>query len=155
VGHPGHLLAACLVAAAADLASVMHPRGLTHAIVESERALSLLAISFPVATTHAFAPVLGVGDLLFAALALGVAAQHRLSVPRMAGLIAMGVLVAGALAAYFEAAIPALIPMAAAIVLGLPAARRLQPQDRRPTQIAAIVSVAVVAAVLLRSWVGP
>jgi hypothetical protein len=133
----------------------MHPRGLTHAIVESERALSRLAISFPVATTHAFAPVLGVGDLLFAALALGVAAQHRLSVPRMAGLIAMGVLVAGALAAYFEAAIPALIPMAAAIVLGLPAARRLQPQDRRPTQIAAIVSVAVVAAVLLRSWVGP
>jgi hypothetical protein len=155
VGHPGHLLAACLVAAAADLASVVHPQGPTHAIVKSERALSLLAISFPVPSTHAFAPVLGVGDLLFAALALGVAAQHRLSVLRMAALIALGVLVAGLAAALFETAVPALIPMAAAIAMGLPAARRLQPQDRRTTQLAAAVAGAVVLGVLLTRWVGP
>lgn len=155
VAHPGHLLAACLVAAAADLASVLHPQGPTHAIVKSERALSLLAISFPVPSTHAFAPVLGVGDLVFAALALGVAAQHRLSLARMTALVALGVAVAGAMAALFEAAVPALIPMAAAIALGLPAARRLEPRDRRTTRLAAAVAGAVILGVLLTRWVGP
>src|SRR5262249_22830114 len=48
VQHPGHLLPACIVAACADVASVVHPSGPTHAIAASERALSILAINVPV-----------------------------------------------------------------------------------------------------------
>src|SRR5262249_42324597 len=39
VAHPGHLLPACAVAAAADLASVLHPLGPNRAIASSGRAL--------------------------------------------------------------------------------------------------------------------
>jgi hypothetical protein len=149
VADPGHLLAACIVGAAADLASVLHPAGPTHAIVESERALSLLAVSFPVPTTHAFAPVLGVGDLLFAALVLGVASAHRLSIARASACLFAGVAVAGAASGVLGGAVPAIVPIAAAVVVGMPAARRLGPRDRATTRVAAAIAIAVVLGVLL------
>jgi hypothetical protein len=149
VVHPGHLLPACAVAAAADLASVLHPAGPSHAIAESERALSFLAVGFPVPGTSAVAPALGVGDLVFVALVFGVAAAHRLSLLRMGVAVAAGLAVAGALAARFEAAVPALVPIGAAVVAGVPAARRLRPEDRRTTAVAVAAAAAVVAGVLL------
>ncbi len=149
VGHPGHLLPACAVAAAADLASVLHPAGPTHAIAQSERALSLFTIGFPVPGTREVAPTLGAGDLVFLALVFGVAAAHRLSLPRVVAAAAAGLAVAGALSAHFEAAIPALVPVGAAVVAGVPAARRLRPEDRRTAAIAVAAAAAVVAGVLL------
>src|SRR5262249_16797564 len=90
VAHPGHLLPACAVAAAADAASVLFPGGPSHAIASSERALSLALVAFPVPGTRALAPSIGFGDLVFLALVLGTAATHRLSIPRAAALGALG-----------------------------------------------------------------
>ena len=149
VAHPGHLLPACAVAAAADLASVLSPSGPTHAIAGSERALSLLAVGFPVPGTRAVAPVLGAGDIVFVALVLGVAVRHRLSLARVAAAAAAGVAVAGAHAAHFEREIPALVPIGAAVVVALPEARRVRPEERRTTAVAIAVAVAVVLGVLL------
>ena len=149
VAHPGHLLPACAVAAAADLASVLHPSGPTHAIAASERALSLLAVGFPVPGTRAVAPVLGAGDLVFLALVFGVAVRHRLSLARAAAAAAAGLAAAGALAAHFEREIPALVPIGAAVVAALPEARRVRPEERRTAAVAVAVAVAVVVGVLL------
>ena len=149
VAHPGHLLPACAVAAAADLASVLHPAGPTHAIAQSERALSLFATGFPVPGTRDVAPTLGAGDLVFLALVFGVAVAHRLSMARVVAAAAVGLAVAGALSARFDAAIPALVPVGAALVAGVPAARRLRPEDRRTAVIAVAAAAAVVAGVLL------
>jgi hypothetical protein len=149
VQHPGHLLPACFVAAAADVASVVHPAGPSHAIAGSERALSVLAVGFPVPGTHAVAPALGVGDLVFIALVLGVAVAHRLSLIRVTLAAAVGLAAAGALAALLAREIPALVTIAAAVVAGIPEARRLRPEDRRTTVYAAAIAAAVVIGVLL------
>jgi hypothetical protein len=149
VAHPGHLLPACAVAAAADLASVLHPSGPSHAIASSERALAFFAVGFAVPGTRAIAPALGAGDLVFIALVLGVCAAHRISLGRAAACAAAGLAVAGALAARFEAAVPALIPIGAAVVAGLPEARRLRREDRRVATLSVAIAVAVVVGVLL------
>lgn len=148
--HPGHLLPASLVAASADVLSLVHPEGPSHAIAESERALSLLAIHFPVPGVHGMAPVLGLGDLVFVALVLGVVVQHRLSLVRASVAVLLGVFAAGGLAAGLGVPVPALIPIAAAILLGMPEARALRPQDRRTTRIAAAVALAVIAGLLVQ-----
>jgi hypothetical protein len=149
VAHPGHLLPACAVAAAADLASVIHPAGPSHAIAASERALSLLAVGFPVPGTDAVAPALGVGDLMFLALLLGVAAAHRFSIARVALAAAVGLAVAGGLAGALQREIPALIPLGAAVVALVPEARRLRPEDRRTAAISVTLAAAVALGVLL------
>jgi hypothetical protein len=149
VAHPGHLLPACAVAAAADLLSVVHPSGPSHAIAGSERALSLLAVGFPIPGTRAVAPSLGLGDLVFLALVFGVVAAHGLSMARAAAAAAVGLAVAGALSALLAAAIPALLPVGAAVVAGIPEARRLRPEDRRTATFAIAAAAAVVAGVLL------
>jgi hypothetical protein len=149
VAHHGHLLPACAVAAAADLASVLHPSGPSHAIAGSERALSLLAVGFPVPGEHAVVPALGLGDLVFLALVFGVAGAHRLSRPRVLVVAAVGLALAGGMSAVFQAAIPALVPVGAAVVVGVPEARRVRPEDRRTTVFAIAASAAVVLGVLL------
>jgi hypothetical protein len=149
VAHPGHLLPACAVAAAADLASVIHPSGPSHAIAGSERAISLLAIGFPVPGTRAVAPVLGAGDLVFLALVFGVVGRHRLSLARATAAAVVGLAAAGALSACFEREIPALVPLGVAVVAALPEARRVRPEERRTAALAVAVAVAVVAGVLL------
>jgi hypothetical protein len=149
VSHPGHLLPACAVAAAADVASVVHPAGPSHAIAQSERALSLLAIGFPVPGTAQVAPALGLGDLVFLALVLGVGAAHGFSLVRTAISAALGLAAAGALSALSGREVPALVPLGAALLAGLPEARRLRPEDRRTAAIAVTVAMAVVAGVLL------
>ena len=149
VAHPGHLLPACAVAAAADVASLVHPSGPSHAIASSERALAFFAVGFPVPGTHLVAPALGVGDLVFLALVLGVAAAHRLSLARATLAGAAGLGIAGALSARFELPIPALVPIGAAVVAGLPEARRLRREDRRPAAIAVAIAAAIATGVLL------
>jgi hypothetical protein len=149
VAHPGHLLPACAVAAAADVASLIHPSGPSHAIASSERALALFAVGFPVPGTRVVAPALGAGDLVFLALVLGVAAAHRLSLMRATLAGALGLGLAGALSARFEVPIPALVPIGAAVIACLPEARRLRAQDRRTAAISVAAAAALVAGVLL------
>jgi len=155
VQHPGHLLPACIVAAAADAVSVLHPAGPSHAIAQSDAALSVLSIQFPVPGAPAVAPVLGVGDLVFFALVLGVVTTHGLSVLRASLLGLAGALSAGALAATLHAPIPALIPIAGLVVLGLPAARRLRAEDRRVTRVVAVLALGVALGVVLQGWLSP
>jgi hypothetical protein len=148
IEHPGHLLPACVVVAAADATSIASQWGPTHALAESEVALSLFAVGFPVPGTSAFAPALGVGDLIFMAIVFGAVAAHRLSVARAALFCALGTAVAGAASAALETAVPALVPIAAAVVLGIPEARRVRPRDRRAATLAMIVAASVAAAVI-------
>jgi hypothetical protein len=148
IEHPGHLLPACVVVAAADATSIASQWGPTHALAQSEVALSLFAVGFPVPGTSAFAPVLGVGDLIFMAIVFGAVAAHRLSVARAALVCALGTAVAGAASAALQTAVPALVPIAAAVVLGIPEARRVRPRDRRAATLAMIVAASVAAAVI-------
>lgn len=148
IEHPGHLLPACVVVACADAASLVSRFGPTHAIAESERALSVVAVAFPVPGTSDVAPALGVGDLVFIAIVFGAVAAHRLSLVRAALLAWLGTLAAGAASAFFEAAVPALVPIAAAVVIGIPEARKVRPRERRAASLAMVIAASVASAVI-------
>ena len=108
--------------------------------------MSVLAVGFPVLGTDAVAPALGVGDLLFMALVFGVARAHGLPYGRAVLCCVIGTALAGLAAAAFGVAVPALVPIAAALVVGLPAIRRLRPNDRRAAQFSMLIAGAVVLA---------
>ena len=145
IQHPGHLLPACVVGGCADLISVAHPAGPTHAIVSSERALALAAISFPVPGTRSFAPALGIGDLLFVALIFAAARIHKLPRRRVFALCAGGIAVAGVMSALLMKPVPALPTIAAAVLLGVPRARILARSDRSTALAAMAIAVGLVA----------
>jgi len=153
VQHASHLYPACVVAASADLVSLLSPEGPSHAIAESERALSVLAVWFPVPGSSALAPALGVGDLLFMAFVFGVAISHGLPYARSVVACAAGTALAGVAAAWTGLAVPALVPIAALTVLALPSIRNLRRGDRQAAHwsmlIAGTVALASVARALL------
>jgi cytochrome bd-type quinol oxidase subunit 1 len=47
-----------------------------------------------------------------------------------------------------ETAVPALLPIGAAVVIGLPAARQVRPKERRVAALAMIIAVSVAAAAI-------
>jgi hypothetical protein len=149
VQRPGHLLPAAAIAAAADIASVVSSWGPSHTIAESERALSVAAIGFPVIGTHAVAPVLGVGDLVFVALLLGAARRHELPYLRIVGLALLGIALAGFASARTGVPIPALPAIGATVIAGVPAARRIARSDRTVTTIAIGIALFLTVWVLL------
>jgi hypothetical protein len=151
VQHATHLFPACVVAASADVVSLLSPEGPSHAVANSERALSVLALWFPVPGCGAVAPALGVGDLLFMAFVLGVASAQGLGVARAMGCCVVGVAVAGLAAAWLGVAVPALVPIAAATVLGMPSIRRLRAVDRRAAHWSMLVATTVAVATVARS----
>jgi len=152
VERAGHLLPACVVAASIDIASVMHPGGPTHAILQSERAMELLTFSFPVFGSAAFAPSIGVGDMVFGALLLGAAVRHGLSTIRMATLIAAGLLIAGLLSAIFARGVPALPAVAACVILGFKQARTLDRKDRWVAYLCMGVAVTIAVGVIATAF---
>lgn len=154
VQHASHLFPACVVAASADVVSLLSPEGPSHAIAESDRALSVLAMGFPVAGSHAVAPVLGVGDLLFTAFVLGIAHAHRLSYARAIACIGAGVAAAGFAAARLGVAVPALVTIAAAIIVGMPAIRRLRAVDRTAAHASMAIALSLVVVTLARTALG-
>ena len=146
IQHPGHLLPACAVASCADIVSVLSPHGPTHALATNERALSILAVAFPVPGTHAAAPSIGVGDLVFLALILGGARAHALPFARTVVLGFVGLLAAGVVAAFFEAPIPALPFIAVAVIAFVPGARTLRRKDRT------VATIAIGASLVIATW---
>lgn len=152
IEHAGHLLPAGFIGAAADVASIASPQGVTHQILESERSLSFAALSFPVPGTTAFAPVLGVGDLIFVALALGALRRHTDRAARGALLAYVGVALAGLVSALTAVPVPALPMIAGAIVIGVPEARATRPKERGITRAACIGSVVVAAGAIASAW---
>ena len=154
IEHPGHLLPACVVAACVDIASVIHPQGPTHAVVSSQRALDLLTLSVPVLGTHAYAPSIGVGDIVFSALLLGTVVRHNLSLLRTLLLIVVGLLSAGLASALLERAIPALPAIGLWVLLGLGSARRLQPRDRKTAGVFMVGAVVLAIGVVASRFIG-
>lgn len=150
VQHAGHFLPAAVVAACADIVSVTHPSGPTHQLVKSERALTVVAFSFPPPGARDLVPALGVGDLVFLALALAVGVAHGVSRARIALLGVVGALAAGALSVVLERPIPALPAIGAALLLGTPAFRRVPPRDKRVAALAIFLSLVAAVAVVIR-----
>jgi hypothetical protein len=155
IERAGHLLPAIFVAAAADVASVASSWGPSRAIVASERALSLLAISAPVPGVVAAAPVLGVGDLVFVALVLGTVDAQKLPYARAVGLSFAGILLAGFGSAWLGAAVPALPAIGLLLLVGLPAIRVVARKDRTVTTIAVGVSLIVAIASVVSALRSP
>ena len=154
VQHPAHLFPACVVAASADLVSLLSPEGPSHAIAKSERALSVLAVWFPVPGSSALAPALGVGDLLFIAVVFGVARAHGLPYARCVLACAFGTALAGLAAAWSGLAVPALVSIAAVLLLVLPAIRKLRRGDRRAARWSMLIASSVAIATVTRTLLG-
>lgn len=154
VQHEAHLLPACAVASSADLLSVLSPEGPSHAIVTSDRALSALAIWFPVPGTRSIAPALGVGDLLFVALVFAVARQHCLPYSRCVAACLVGTALAGFGSAWLAAPVPALIPISAVLVLGVPGIRRLRSQDRTAAGLSMAIAAGLAFVTVARALLG-
>ncbi len=154
IAHPGHVLPAAVVAASADVASVLSPEGPTSAIVANERALSVFALAAPVLGTEAVTLLLGLGDLVFLSMVVGVAHRHALGRVRvLAGAVA-GLGVAFGVAAATGVAVPALVPIAFGVVVAEPRFRRLRLAERRTALVGMAVAVVLVAAVLARRALG-
>jgi hypothetical protein len=149
IQDPGHLLPATVVAAAADVVSVIHPRGPTHMIVESEHAMSVLAFTFPLPGVRAMVPSLGVGDLIFLALLLGAAHAHRIPHARVAAAALVGALASGAVSALSGLPVPALPAIGGAVLLVSPAMRSLAPKDRTVALGAMVIASVVAASVVV------
>jgi hypothetical protein len=149
--HPGHMLPAAFVASAADLASVVSPEGPSHAALANETAISVMVLAAPVPGTQAITFVLGVGDLVFIALLLGVATRFSLRHLHVAGAVLVGLVIAFGASALLEAAIPALIPIGAAAVIGVPSFRKIRKKDRTVAIVGCSVAVAVGVWVVVRA----
>jgi hypothetical protein len=149
--HPGHVLPACVVAATADVLSVLSPEGVSAAIVSSDRALSVAALAAPVLGSTAITFVLGAGDLVMMGLLFSVARRFDISGVRVGLALALGLGLAFALSAAFERPVPALVTMGVAVTALVPRFARLQRPDRRAALIASTICAALVGVALWRS----
>jgi hypothetical protein len=151
IEHPGHLLPVAVVSSFADLVSVSTPGAPSDAIAHTPAALSVLAISWPMPGTHDAVPILGVGDVVVAALYVAATRKHGLAIPRTLLALGVGLALTAIVVAATALPIPALPFLGAAVVVAHPEARRLPPKDRRTAAIGlALVVLAMVALVLSR-----
>lgn len=130
IEHPGHLLFVAIVSSFADAASVLHPKGPSAAIVESEAALSLLALPFAFLGSAETPALLGVGDVVFTGLYVAAARRHGFSPRRTLAALALAYVATMVTVVAFELPIPALPFLGLAILIAHPAARRPPERDR-------------------------
>lgn len=151
IEQPGHLLVVAAVSAAVDALSVLHPSGPTAQIIRHEAAVSVLILPWPILGTRNIDPVLGVGDVAFAAIYLAAARRHGLSIRR--SVVALSLALAGTLVAVFVTGrgVPALPFLGAAMVAAHPEARRLPEEDRAKAVVGLLALAAVVAGLLYLS----
>jgi len=83
------------------------------------------------------------------AIVLRAVRQHGLPMARATILCLLGTLIAGAGAPSLQTAVPALVPIGAALVLGMPAVRQLRPEDRRVALFSIAIAVSVVVATII------
>jgi hypothetical protein len=143
--HPGHLLFVAIVSSAADALSVLHPKGASAAIVESELALSLLALPWPLLGTDAIVPLLGVGDVVFCGLYVSSARRHGLPLGRTAWALGLALLTTMLVVIAAERAVPALPFMGLYMLLAHPAAR-IPPAEGRTRAMLALCAVLLLLA---------
>lgn len=149
---PGHLVASFLIASAFDVASVLSPSGVTHAIAESATWLHVLTVACIVPGDPGVlaAPLLGVGDLVMTSLALAALRRHEAPFGRAAFACALGAVAAVALAATLGRPIPALPFIGALCLASTREARDVSHKDRVATMVAATLAIGVVVSTLLR-----
>jgi hypothetical protein len=130
VVDPAHLWPLVLVAGAADLFSVVAPIGVTRAILDGSApvALSAVVLHLPIEHGAPPAPLLGIGDLLFAGFLGGAAARLDLDSRRSAAGFAAGFVVC--LGGLFAVAVP--LPALPFLGVGFAAVHgtRLRPRPR-------------------------
>jgi hypothetical protein len=147
IEHPGQLLFVALLSSFADVVSVKHPSGVSAAIAESETALSLLALPWPMLGTPSIEPFLGVGDVVFTALYVSAARAHGLSLWKTQSALLAGFVVTTLLVLASETAIPALPLLGVAMLVAHREVRTPREADRRVGWMV-IALAAVVATVL-------
>jgi len=119
-----HLSFVAIVSSLADAVSVLHPSGPSAAIVQSETALSLLALPFAFLGTAETPPLLGVGDVVFSALYVAAARRHGLSSRKTLIALSLAFAVTMVTVVAFELPVPALPFLGLAMVIVHPEARR-------------------------------
>lgn len=154
VEHPGQLLFLAPIAAAADVLSVVHPKGVSAAILSDERTLSVLALPFPLLGTDAIVPLLGVGDVVFVALYVAVSRRHQLPVWRTLFALAGAFAATAAWVLWTQRVTPALPMLGLAMLVVHPAARQPRAQDRLPGALGLVLAAGAVAWLLWPSLVG-
>jgi hypothetical protein len=137
IGDAGHLLVVGVVFTLVDTFSVLHAAGPTQAIVQSETLVSLVALPWPHlgAREPDIEPVLGMGDVIAAALFVAAARKHGLPLRRTALALFVGLGLACAVVAATLTPVPVLPFLSAAILVAHPEARRLKKEDRRPALV--------------------
>ena len=160
IAHPGHILVVASVSTLADLYSVFHRAGLSAVVVENERALSLLAIPWAMASGSGrvdLQPVLGIGDVIMISVYLVVARRFAMPLPTfVAGfLLAFGVVFALLVLPEHPIPVPVLPFLGIAAILAHPRARQLRPQDRKQALIGiSVLTLAVGALFALQRFAG-
>ncbi|MBX3270240.1 MAG: hypothetical protein KF729_08260 [Sandaracinaceae bacterium] len=145
----GHLAVVAIVSAAVDAYSVLSPSGPTAQIVQIEAAVDVLLLPWPILGTPRIEPVLGVGDVAFAAIYAVASRRHDLPMKRTIAALAVGLAVTLAVVLATGAGTPALPFLGAAILVAHPRARRLRPEDRRKAWIGIAVLLAALGALVL------
>lgn len=148
IEHPGHLLFVGWVSSLADIASVYHHAGITHAVAESVAVLSVVALPFPMLGTSDIVPFLGGGDLVFLAMYFAVARNHGLSGTRMFAGLTLGLTATLVSLVVVQAVVPALPFLAAGVMVLVPEARRPPRAQRTPALVFAIFMSLFVVALL-------
>lgn len=149
IQHPGHLGVVAIVSSVADVVSVFHEAGPTAQIAESAPTLSLLALSAPMLGTSDVPPLLGVGDVVMAALYASAAARFALSELRTWTALALGLAAAMLAVLLLELALPALPFLGLAMITAHPEARLPPPHERRQAALGITLVLAVAAWILL------
>jgi hypothetical protein len=146
IEHAGHLLFVAIVSSFADAASVLHPKGPSAVIVQSEAALALLALPFAFLGSAETPALLGVGDVVFTGLYVAAARRHALSPRRTLAALALAFVATMIAVAAFELPIPALPFLGVALLIAHPEARRPPARDRaRGFAVVAVLAAALVA----------
>jgi hypothetical protein len=145
-----HLLPVGLVSAAMDLWSALAPEGVTQTITTTADPvwLRILTMNAPVAPSRAPEPMLGFGDVVFAALYLAAAQKHRLSLVRTHLALALAFAAAGLMVIVLARPLPALPFLAIAMVLAHREARKIAVEDRTATAFAAVLLLVSIARLL-------
>ncbi len=146
IERPGYLLVVAIVSALVDAFSVLHPAGPTAQLVEIEAAVNVLLLPFPLLGTDRIEPLLGVGDVAFAALYCVASRRHGLSLPRTAAALAVSLAVTLAVVLATGRGVPALPFLGAAVVLAHPRARRVPPEDRAKATVGVVAIACVLGA---------
>ncbi|QQR90697.1 MAG: hypothetical protein IPJ88_02860 [Myxococcales bacterium] len=108
IQYTWHLFWVAIVSSVVDLYSVFHSSGPSARLIEHPEALSLLTLAWPMWGSSDLVPILGVGDLVFAALYLSASRRHGLSLMRSLIGLAIGLFLTLISLYYFRRAIPAL-----------------------------------------------